>query len=165
LLKNDPQTYSLVLSGDQKCILNPRSFVRKAFSVRFVLVTYDRCSLASAFSTSPLGQSATWRDLEVHSQDIRNRHLQALFTADPNRGQRMMAERAGVYLDYSKNRTTGQTMERLLELAEGSGLHARIAMFRGEKINRTEDRAVLHVVLHLRRLRKVAVLEAQTVSP
>ena len=71
----------------------------------------------------PLGQSATWRDLEVHSQDIRNRHLQALFTADPDRGQRMMAERAGVYLDYSKNRTTGQTMERLLELAEGSGLH------------------------------------------
>lgn len=72
---------------------------------------------------------------------------------------------AAVYLDYSKNRTTGQTMERLLELAEGSGLHAHIAMFRGEKINRTEDRAVLHVVLHLRRLRKVAALEAQAVSP
>ena len=67
----------------------------------------------------PLGQSATWRDLEVHSQDIRNRRLQALFTADPDRGQRMMAERAGVYLDYSKNRTTGQTMELLLELARG----------------------------------------------
>ena len=113
----------------------------------------------------PLGQSATWRDLEVHSQDIRNRHLQALFTAAPDRGQRMMAERAGVYLAYSKNRTTGQTMERLLELAEGSGLHAHVAMFRGEKINRTEDRAVLHVALHFRRLRKVAALEAQAVSP
>jgi hypothetical protein len=61
---------------------------------------------------------------------------------------------AAVYLDYSKNRTTGQTMERLLELAEGSGLHAHIAMFRGEKINRAEDRAVLHVALHLRRLRR-----------
>jgi glucose-6-phosphate isomerase len=56
-------------------------------------------------------------------------------------------------------------MELLLELAEGSGLHAHIAMFRGEKINRTEDRAVLHVALHLRRLRKVAALEAQAVSP
>ena len=55
-------------------------------------------------------------------------------------------------------------MERLLELAEGSGLHAHIAMFHGEKINRTEDPAVLHVALHLRRLRKVAALEAQAVS-
>jgi len=127
--------------------------------------TIDMQTVVAQATKRPLGQSATWRDLEVHSQDIRKCHLQALFTADPDRGQRMMAEGAGVYLDYSKNRTAGQTIELLLELAEGSGLPAHIAMFRGEKINRTEDRAVLHVALHLRRLRKVAALEAQAVSP
>ena len=85
---------------------------------------------------------------------------------EPAAGQLLVhVKAAGVGNWDALVRTTGQTMERLLELAEGSGLHAHIAMFHGEKINRTEDPAVLHVALHLRRLRKVAALEAQGVSP
>jgi glucose-6-phosphate isomerase len=103
-------------------------------------------------SKRPLGQSAAWRDLDVHSQEIRNQDLRALFADEPVRGQRMTAEGAGIYLDYSKNRITGQTMKLLFELAEESGLRARIdAMCRGEKINRTENRAVLHVALRMPR--------------
>jgi len=75
-------------------------------------------------------------------------HLRNLFADDPGRGERMTTEAAGVYLDYSKNRINDKTLKLLIELAEQSGLRARIdAMFRGEKINATENRAVLHVAL------------------
>ena len=79
---------------------------------------------------------------------VRELHLRKLFADDPERGERMTAEAVGIYLDYSKNRVTDETLKLLLQLAEESGLRARIdAMFRGEKINITENRAVLHVAL------------------
>jgi len=91
---------------------------------------------------------AVWRALEDHHVTMRGLHLRTLFADDPERGERMTAEAAGVYLDYSKNRINDETLKLLIELAEQSGLRARIdAMFRGEKINVTENRAVLHVAL------------------
>ncbi len=91
---------------------------------------------------------AVWRALEDHHVTMRGLHLRTLFADDLGRGERMTAEAAGVYLDYSKNRINDETLKLLIELAEQSGLRARIdAMFRGEKINVTENRAVLHVAL------------------
>jgi glucose-6-phosphate isomerase len=96
----------------------------------------------------PLTTRAAWKSLHDHFQKIRETHLRQLFAADKERGKRMTVEAAGIFLDYSKNRVTDETMQLLLKLAEESGLRARIdAMFRGEKINVTEKRAVLHVAL------------------
>lgn len=95
----------------------------------------------------PVKQSA-WKTLTTHSKAASKLHLRQLFADDPKRGQRMAVEAAGLYLDYSKNRVTDETLRLLLQLAAESGLRARIdAMFRGEKINVTEKRAVLHVAL------------------
>ena len=89
-----------------------------------------------------------WRKLQDHHASIRGLHLKRLFADDPVRGERMTAEAAGVYFDYSKNRVREETLKLLIELAERSELRARIdAMFRGDKINVTENRAVLHVAL------------------
>ena len=89
-----------------------------------------------------------WDALEAHYKQIARLHLRNLFAEDPHRGERMTVEAEGLYLDYSKNRITDETLKLLLQLAEESGLRARIeAMFRGEKINVTENRAVLHVAL------------------
>jgi len=89
-----------------------------------------------------------WRKLQDHHASIRGLHLKRLFADDPVRGERMTAEAAGVYIDYSKNRVREETLKLLIELAERSELRARIdAMFRGDKINLTENRAVLHVAL------------------
>jgi glucose-6-phosphate isomerase len=97
---------------------------------------------------APLTQRQAWKALEAHYQKLRELHLRNLFADDPSRGERMTAEALGLYLDYSKNRITDETLKLLLQLAEESGLRARIdAMFRGEKINITEKRAVLHVAL------------------
>jgi glucose-6-phosphate isomerase len=97
---------------------------------------------------APLTARAAWKALQAHHQKVGDVHLRALFAADPTRGERMTAEAAGVYLDYSKNRITDETLGLLLQLAQESGLRERIdAMFRGEKINITEKRAVLHVAL------------------
>jgi len=91
---------------------------------------------------------AAWSALQAHYAAIRETHLRELFAADPERGERFTAEAAGVFLDYSKNRITAETLNLLLALAEASGLRARIdAMFAGEKINVSENRAVLHVEL------------------
>ena len=96
----------------------------------------------------PLTARPAWRALAEHHARIRETHLRELFAADPARGERLAVEALGLYLDYSKNRITDETLRLLLELAEESGLRTRIdAMFRGEKINITEDRAVLHVAL------------------
>ena len=96
--------------------------------------------------TAPSSQA--WKALEAHYEKVRGLHLRELFAADARRGERMTAEAAGLFLDYSKNRITDQTLGLLVGLAEESGLRARIdAMFRGEKINVTENRAVLHVAL------------------
>jgi glucose-6-phosphate isomerase len=96
----------------------------------------------------PLTARPAWRALEAHHATIRNVHLRELFVGDPKRGERLSLEAAGVHLDYSKNRVTDETLRLLVRLADESGLRARIdAMFRGDKINVSEDRAVLHVAL------------------
>jgi len=95
-----------------------------------------------------LPQLNAWKELKTHVRQIRDLHLRSLFAEDPQRGERLTVEAAGIFLDYSKNRITGDTLKLLLSLAEESGLRQRIdAMFRGEKINVTEKRAVLHVAL------------------
>ena len=100
----------------------------------------------------PATRRPAWKALEGHYEKMRGRHLRELFADDSGRGERMTVEAAGVYLDYSKNRITDETLRLLLLLAEQSGLRARIeAMFRGDKINITEKRAVLHVALRAAR--------------
>jgi glucose-6-phosphate isomerase len=95
-----------------------------------------------------LTKRPAWKALALHYKKIKPLHLRELFAADPKRGQRLTVEGAGLFLDYSKNRVTGQTLKLLLQLAKESGLRQRIdAMFSGEKINITEKRAVLHVAL------------------
>jgi glucose-6-phosphate isomerase len=93
-------------------------------------------------------ESRAWKVLEVHAAVNRNLHLRDIFAQDPKRGVRLKVEAVGIYLDYSKNRIIDETVALLLQLAVESSLHPRIdAMFRGEKINVTEKRAVLHVPL------------------
>jgi glucose-6-phosphate isomerase len=99
-------------------------------------------------ATTPLRQAAAWQALEKHHGELRDVHLRDLFAADAGRGERLALEAAGLYLDYSKNRITDKTLRLLVRLAEERGLRQRVdAMFAGEKINVTEDRAVLHVAL------------------
>jgi glucose-6-phosphate isomerase len=99
-------------------------------------------------STPPLNARPAWKALEAHHRALREVHLRALFAADPGRGERFSAEGAGLYLDYAKHRVTDDTLRLLVALADEAGLAARIeAMFRGEKINPTEGRAVLHTAL------------------
>src|SRR5882724_1742799 len=96
----------------------------------------------------PAVRRQAWKALESHYKKVSTLHLRQLFGEDPKRGERMAVEAVGLYLDYSKNRVTGETLKLLFQLAEESGLQARIdAMFRGEKINVSEKRAVLHVAL------------------
>jgi glucose-6-phosphate isomerase len=96
----------------------------------------------------PLAERQAWNALAAHYQSVRELHLRQLFADDPTRGERLTAEAVGLYLDYSKNRITDETLKLLLQLAEESGLRERIdAMFRGDRINITENRAVLHVAL------------------
>jgi glucose-6-phosphate isomerase len=93
-------------------------------------------------------KKSAWKELAAHYKSISKRHLRELFADDPRRGERMAIAAAGLYFDYSKNRVTDETVALLLKLAEESGLRKRIdAMFKGEKINITEKRAVLHVAL------------------
>ena len=99
---------------------------------------------------TPLRERKAWQALERHYAQISGQHLRDLFAADPGRGERLTAEAAGIYLDYSKNRVTHETMSLLVELAQESGVaERRDAMFRGEHINVSEDRAVLHVALRM----------------
>jgi glucose-6-phosphate isomerase len=96
----------------------------------------------------PLTKRKAWKALQAHYKTVRGIHLRTLFAEDPARGVRLAMEAAGIFLDYSKNRITDETIQLLVQLAEESGLRSRIdAMFHGEKINVTEKRAVLHVAL------------------
>jgi glucose-6-phosphate isomerase len=96
----------------------------------------------------PLRQRAAWGALEAHFRKISGLHLRDLFASDAKRGERLTLDAVGIYLDFSKNRITDETLKLLVQLAEESGLRGRIdAMFRGDKINITENRAVLHVAL------------------
>jgi glucose-6-phosphate isomerase len=105
----------------------------------------------SAIAT-PVRGRPSWAALERHHAAVRDLHLRDLFAADPTRGERLTAEGAGLYLDYSKNRVTDETLRLLIAVANESGLAERTeAMFRGERINTTEDRSVLHVALRMPR--------------
>jgi len=102
---------------------------------------------ATAVQT-PLTQLPAWKALQAHYEIIRNRNLRELFQSDPDRGNKLALEAEGIYFDYSKHRVTDETLQLLLQLAEQSGLRERInAMFSGDKINITEQRAVLHTAL------------------
>ena len=108
--------------------------------------------------SEPLRNQPAWRELERHHAEIGNRHLRELFDADPSRGERMVAEGTGLYLDYSKNRVTDETLSLLVALAEQTGMpERREQMFRGERINVSEDRSVLHVALRMPRDRSLVV--------
>ena len=105
-------------------------------------------------ANASLTELPAWKTLDAHYQKMRELHLRKLFADDPRRGERMTIDAAGLFLDYSKNRITDETLGLLLQLAAETGLRAKIdAMFRGEKINVTEKRAVLHVALRAPRAR------------
>ena len=109
-------------------------------------------------SITPLKQLSAWKALEANAAALRQTHLRDLFAGDPARGERLNAEAAGIFLDYSKHRITDETLKLFWQLAEESGLRARIdAMFRGDKINITENRAVLHTALRAPQDAKILV--------
>jgi len=109
-------------------------------------------------AVTPLPERKAWQALKRHHAEVAGQHLRELFAADPGRGERMSAEAAGLYLDYSKNRVTDETMRLLVDLAVESGVpERRDAMFRGEHINVSEDRAVLHVALRMPRSASLVV--------
>ncbi len=113
----------------------------------------------------PLAKREAWKALQAHYEKVRELHLRGLFAEDAKRGERMTAEAVGIFLDYSKNRITQQTLELLIQLAEESGLRSQIdAMFRGDKINFTEHRAVLHVALRAPKDTSI-VLDGEDVVP
>ena len=109
-------------------------------------------------TVTPLTERKAWQELKRHHAELAGQHLRELFAADPGRGERLTAAAAGLYLDYSKNRVTDETMRLLVELAAESGVpERRDAMFRGEHINVSENRAVLHVALRMPRSASLVV--------
>jgi glucose-6-phosphate isomerase len=115
--------------------------------------------------SKPLTKRKAWKALQAHYKKVRKLHLRDMFEDDPRRGEQMTAEAVGLFLDYSKNRITRKTLKLLLQLAEESGLRARIdSMFRGEKINATEKRAVLHVALRAPRGASI-IVDGENVVP
>jgi glucose-6-phosphate isomerase len=115
--------------------------------------------------TGPLTRRPAWQALQTHYQQMKEVHLRTLFAQDPRRGERLTAEGAGLFLDYSKNRVTDETLRLLQALAADAGVGARRdAMFRGDKINVTEKRAVLHVALRAPRGGSI-VVDGQNVVP
>jgi glucose-6-phosphate isomerase len=118
-----------------------------------------------AAAAKALTERAAWKALGAHYTKIRDLHLRELFANDPKRGERLTTEAVGIFLDYSKHRITDETLKLLIQLAEESGLRERIeAMFRGEKINVTENRAVLHVALRAPKGESI-VVDGQDVVP
>jgi glucose-6-phosphate isomerase len=121
--------------------------------------------MPTATQVVPLSERAAWKALQVHFQQIGSKHLRDFFAEDPARGERFTAEADGIFLDFSKNRISNETLKLLLQLAEESGLvERREAMFRGEKINITENRAVLHVALRAPKGESI-VLDGEDVVP
>ena len=118
-----------------------------------------------AVELAPLTQRPAWQALEAHYQKMRDVHLRTLFADNPNRGEQMALDAVGIYLDYSKNRVTSETMQLLQQLATSSNLRERIdAMFRGDKINTTEKRAVLHVALRAPKSESI-IVDSEDVVP
>ena len=111
-----------------------------------------------ADSSCDLTERPQWKALVAHHENMRDMTLRQLFAEDEHRGEHLNAEAAGIYLDYSKNRVTDETVRLLIELAEACGLRERTeAMFRGERINATEQRAVLHTALRTPKSKKIIV--------
>jgi len=116
--------------------------------------------------TTPYASGPAWKALEQHHREIGERHLRELFAEDPGRGERLAAEAVGLYLDYSKNRVTDETLALLIQLAQESQVaERRDAMFRGEIINVSEHRAVLHVALRMPRGTSLVVVRGGRVGP
>src|SRR5262245_58793160 len=113
----------------------------------------------------PLTARQSWKALQDHVKTIQGLHLRTLFADDATRGESLTAEGAGIFLDYSKNRVTDETIALLIRLAESAGLRERIdAMFSGAKINVTEHRAVLHVALRAPRGTSI-IVDGKNVVP
>jgi glucose-6-phosphate isomerase len=131
----------------------------------YLNLTRRKIRMSTRSTLTPLTRRAEWKALEEHYPKIRSAHLRTLFADDPQRGERLALEAVGTYLDYSKNHVTDETMSLLLSLAESSGLRERIdALFSGEKINATENRAVLHVALRAPKGSSILV-DGQNVVP
>jgi glucose-6-phosphate isomerase len=114
--------------------------------------------VTQASTATPLTDRDSWKTLERHYQEVRDSHLREMFDGDPDRGERLVVEAAGLYLDYSKNRVTDETIQLLAALASDCGMpERREAMFRGERINVSENRSVLHVALRMPRERSLVV--------
>ncbi|HZY61570.1 MAG TPA: glucose-6-phosphate isomerase [Edaphobacter sp.] len=114
---------------------------------------------------APLVERTSWKALQAHFQSIHDKHLRDMFAEDPSRGDRLTVGAEGIFLDYSKNRITDETVKLLVQLAEESGLREKIeAMFRGDKINITENRAVLHVALRAPKEESI-VVDGEDVVP
>jgi glucose-6-phosphate isomerase len=114
--------------------------------------------VTEASTATPLTNRDSWTALQRHYQEVRDSHLREMFEGDPGRGERLVADAAGLYLDYSKNRVTDETIRLLTTLAAGCGVpERREAMFRGERINVSENRSVLHVALRMPRERSLVV--------
>src|SRR5450755_4172073 len=125
----------------------------------------NRTSTAMSTATHSLTERPAWKALVTHHQKTGTTHLRKLFADDAHRGERMTAEALGIFLDYSKNRVTDETMKLLVQLAKECGVETRRdAMFRGEKINITENRAVLHVALRAPKDASI-VVDGQNVVP
>ncbi len=121
--------------------------------------------VANAQVVEPLTQSKAWKALQSHYQQIGALHLRDLFAADPTRGERLIVDALELFFDYSKNRVTDETLKLLVDLARESGLQSRIeAMFRGDKINVTEKRAVLHIALRAPKSESI-VVDGEDVVP
>jgi glucose-6-phosphate isomerase len=132
---------------------------------RTALLKSGKCDRDLSSLSLPADKRAAWDALEEHHKKVENLNLRTLFAADPGRGKKMKAEAEGIYLDYSKNRITGETLDLLIKLAEESGLRERIeGMFRGDKINTSEQRAVLHVALRAPRNASI-LLDGKNVVP
>src|ERR1700692_2058415 len=122
-------------------------------------------SSPTSSSAAPLVETPAWKALAAHYEKIRSIHLRTLFADDPQRGERMALAAEGLYFDYSKHRATGETLRLLIAIANKTGLRDRTeAMFRGEKINVTEKRAVLHVALRAPRDASI-VIDGKNVVP
>src|SRR5262245_16747424 len=129
------------------------------------MTTTARKTSAKTARIKPLPRRKAWKELQAHYKQVRTVDLRTLFADDPQRGTRMTAEAEGLFLDYSKNRVTDDTIKLLVQLAEESGLHERIeAMFRGDKINVTENRVVLHGTLRAPREASIMV-DGENVVP
>jgi glucose-6-phosphate isomerase len=125
----------------------------------------DRDEEVPRMPAPALTQRPEWKALQAHHQQVKALHLRALFADDPRRGERLTAEACGLFLDYSKHRITDETVRLLIALADACGLRQRIdAMFHGDKINVTEERAVLHVALRMPSGRSI-IVDGENVVP